>query len=639
MQFKYPELLWALFLLLIPIFIHLFQLRRFKKTPFTNVKLLQKVVAESRKSNVLKKWLLLFTRLLVFTSIIIAFAQPFLASRTALQEKETVIYLDNSFSMQAKSDEGSLLGNAIQELIKIVPEGKAFDLFTNSSEYRKVLLKDIQNDLLTIIPTPEQLNLEEIQLKAQTLFSKKENTLKNLILISDFQQRMVNYPSDTSGGVQRHFVKLSNPVVNNVSLDTAFIGKDGSENFEITAILASSNDIQRIPVSMFNNDKLIAKTSAVFENQKGEAIFTLPANEVIKGKLEITDTGLGYDNHLYLNIDEKQKPKVLAISEIPTDYLRRIYTAAEFVFSSFSLKNLNYGIMDTQNLIIVNELESLPTSLIASLSSYVANGGNLVIIPSASSTKETYNQLLSKFSLGVIQEKVSVENKITHIAFSHPLYENVFEKNVENFQYPKVSEFFKINSDFAEILGYQSGNPFLLGDNGVYLFTASIDNQNSNFKQSPLIVPTFYKMGVNSLKRPQLYYTMGSKITMDVAQKIKKDHILKVSKGEQVFIPQQQTYANKVSLTFSENPFEDGIYSISENGNVLRNISFNYPRDESELIYADIDTITSTSKQNSIASLFKELQNDDRITELWKWFITLALLFILAEMLIVKFLK
>ena len=66
MQFKYPELLWALLLLLIPIFIHLFQLRRFKKTPFTNVKVLKsRVLAESRKSNTLKKWLLLLTRLLL----------------------------------------------------------------------------------------------------------------------------------------------------------------------------------------------------------------------------------------------------------------------------------------------------------------------------------------------------------------------------------------------------------------------------------------------------------------------------------------------------------------------------------------------------------------------------------------------
>ena len=202
MQFKYPELLWALFLLLIPIFIHLFQLRRFKKTPFTNVKLLRKVVSESRKSNTLKKWLLLFTRLMVFASIIMAFTQPFFAKKSALQAKETVIYLDNSFSMQAKSEQGTLLDKAVQELIKAVPEEENFNLFTNNSEFRNIQLEDIQNDLLTISPTPDQLNLDEIQLKASNFFSKNGNSIKNLIVVSDFQKRLMSTNIDTISNFQ-----------------------------------------------------------------------------------------------------------------------------------------------------------------------------------------------------------------------------------------------------------------------------------------------------------------------------------------------------------------------------------------------------------------------------------------------------
>ena len=639
MQFKYPELLWALFLLLIPIFIHLFQLRRFKKTPFTNVKMLQKVVSESRKSNTLKKWLILFARLSAFTSIIIAFAQPFLANKTALQVKETVIYLDNSFSMQAKSDQGTILDNAIQELIRAIPEGKNFSLFTNSTEYRNVQLQDIQNDLLTISSTPDQLKLDEIQLKASSLFSKNVNSLKNLLVISDFQQRMSSQITDTISGIRRHLVKLSASTLNNVSLDSIYINKYGTENIEITALLTAPSEIQSIPVSLFNSNKLIAKTSAVFKDLKGEVSFTLSANEVINGKLEISDAEITYDNHLFFNIDEKEKPKVLSIGDTSSDYLKRIYTNSEFLFSSFSLKNLNYRDIDAQNLILLNELENIPTSLIASISSFVSEGGNLVIIPSINTNINDYNQLLTRFSLGSFIEKTSIENKITRITFSHPLYQNVFEKNIDNFQYPKVSEFFKTNSKSSSILGYQSGEPFLLGKNGVYLFTASINNQNSNFKQSPLIVPTFYKMGMNSLKRVGLYHTMGGQINLDIAKKVAKDHILKVSKDDFEFIPQQLTHANKVSLTFNENPFEDGIYTVNENGNTLKNMSFNYPRDESEFEFLDFNNLPATSKQSSIATLFQELQKDNSITELWKWFVILAVLFILIEVLIIKYLK
>ncbi|NNK18619.1 MAG: hypothetical protein HKP49_05650 [Maribacter sp.] len=639
MQFKYPELLWALFLLLIPIFIHLFRLRRFKKTPFTNVKLLQKVVSESRKSNTLKKWLLLFTRLMVFAAVIIAFTQPFFAKKSALQEKETVIYLDNSFSMQAKSDQGSLLDKAIQELIKAVPEGENFNLFTNNSEFRNIELKDIQNDLLTIVPTPDQLNLDEIQLKANNFFSKNTNAIKNLIIVSDFQKRLASGNKDAMGKVQKHLVKLSALNLENVSVDSIYVGKNGTENIELTASLSATNEIQSIPVSLYDDDKLIAKTSAVFEENKGKVSFTLSANDVVNGQVIISDSGITYDNHLYFNINEIERPNVLVIGEASSEYLRRIYPENEFLFTSFSLKNLNFRDIESQNLIILNELEKITTSLMASISSFVSNGGNLVVIPSNNIDINEYSTLLSRFSLGALLEKVSAETKITQITFSHPLYDNVFEKNIDNFDYPQVTEFFKTNSKASKILGYQNGEPFLLGTNGIYLFTASIANQNSNFKQSPLIVPTFYKMGVNSLKRPGLYHTMGGQIRMDIAQKIAKDHILRVSKDGLDFIPQQRSHANKVSLTFNENPFEDGIYDILENGNSIKKISFNYPRNESDLQFMDINNIASESQQSSIAALFQDLENDNSVTELWKWFVILAVLFILMEVLIIKYLN
>jgi hypothetical protein len=81
MQFKNPEILYFLFLLIIPILVHLFQLRRFKKQEFTNVKLLKELEVQTRKSATIKKWLLLVTRLLLLTALIFAFAQPFFKAK------------------------------------------------------------------------------------------------------------------------------------------------------------------------------------------------------------------------------------------------------------------------------------------------------------------------------------------------------------------------------------------------------------------------------------------------------------------------------------------------------------------------------------------------------------------------------
>ena len=99
MQFKHPEILYFLFLLVIPILVHLFQLRRFKKEYFTNVKFLKELAIQTRKSSKIKKWLLLATPLLLLASLILAFAQPFFKAKDSKGvTNELFIVLDNSFS-------------------------------------------------------------------------------------------------------------------------------------------------------------------------------------------------------------------------------------------------------------------------------------------------------------------------------------------------------------------------------------------------------------------------------------------------------------------------------------------------------------------------------------------------------------
>lgn len=640
MQFKYPELLWALFLLLIPIFIHLFQLRRFKKTPFTNVKMLQKVISESRRSSTIKKWLLLLTRLGMLTALIIAFAQPFFAEKSALKQKETIIYLDDSFSMQAKTDTGTLLENAIQSFVKSIPKDEQFTLFTNKKVFKNVSIQDIQNDLLRLEPTLEQLNLDEISLKANTLFRIDGETDENLVVISDFQQRMVSKTVDSSSTIQKHLIQLTSEEATNISIDSVYLSTIKSENIELTALLSSTIEVESTPVSLFNDEKLIAKTSAVFNTNKiARVSFTIPEGQPIKGKIEILDTGLPYDNLLYFNIDTKEKIKVMAIGSADSDYLKRIYSEDEFQFSSYALRNLNYGTLDVQNLIILNELETIPSSLSVSLKSFTDTGGSLVIIPSNSMGLNSYNTLSTYYYATTYLQRLNAERNITNIAFSHPLYQNVFEKNVSNFQYPKVSQYFKIKTVAPKILSFQDGNPFLVGSENIYLFTASVASGNSNFKRSPLIVPTFYNIGHNSLKLPQLYQTIGDRATVDVSFRLPKDNILTLSKKEYEFIPQQRSMTNKVTLSFHENDIAAGVYAISSNGTLLKNISFNYPREESELRFLDLEQLDSYSKERSIASFFQNMQKNSAITELWKWFIILAVLFIMVEVLIQKYYK
>ncbi|WP_034040230.1 BatA domain-containing protein [Wocania ichthyoenteri] len=641
MQFKHPELLYALFLLLIPIIVHLFQLRKFKKVAFTNVAFLKEATLKTRKSSQIKKWLILCTRLLLLAVIVFAFAQPFTSKVDALNtKKETIIYLDNSFSMQAKGNNGELLKRAVQDLINNVPENENISLFTNNVVYKNTTIKAIKNDLLQLDYTASNLTTEAIILKSNTFFNNKTNTLKNTILISDFQYNTneINIEKDSLNNL--YFVKLLPVNSNNVSVDSAYVSNTSPTQIELTVQLKQSgNSIENVPVSLFNNDNLIAKTSVEI-NDEASTTFTLPVNEIINGKLTINDTHLQFDNSLFFNINNASKINVLSINESDDSFLKRIYNATEFNYTSTSINQLNYNLLDSQHLIILNELNTIPNALISAIKAFTDQGGSLIVIPSKDITKTSYNALLLNHAI-YFNDVITTEKRITTINYSHPLYSNgVFEKQVRNFQYPKANSFYNVTSNVAsKVLSFEDNKAFLYQNQNTFIFTSALNSANSNFKNSPLIVPTLYNIAKFSFKIPQLYYTIGEENRFDVDIKLQQDDILSLVNDDINMIPKQQYFNNKVAINTSENPLISGTYSIKNRAKTIANVSYNYNRNESDLVYSNLSNLEGATVSNSITEIFDTLKSDSKINALWKWFVIFALALLLIEMLILKYFK
>ena len=88
MKLLYPEFLWALFALSIPIIIHLFNFRKFTKVYFSNIELLKEVKLETKSKSRLKHLLILLIRLLLVTFLVFAFAQPYIPVENEKQHGE-----------------------------------------------------------------------------------------------------------------------------------------------------------------------------------------------------------------------------------------------------------------------------------------------------------------------------------------------------------------------------------------------------------------------------------------------------------------------------------------------------------------------------------------------------------------------
>ncbi len=643
MQFKHPELLYALFVLILPILVHLFQLRKFKKEAFTNVAFLKKINIQTRKSNTIKKLLVMCTRMAALAMIILAFAQPFFTSSdSAIKAKETVIYLDNSFSMQAKGSAGPLLKQSIQDLIKHIPEDTQFSLITNTETIKNSTVKNIRQELLTLPYSARQLPLGAVALKAQNQFTQDPSTEKRLVLISDFQDKG-QAPLVVSEDYKSYVVQLTPAALRNTSIDSVHISDKQGNTITLTTSLSTSEKREsNIPVSLFNGDNLVAKGTASFDEALETTVnFDVQPDGIFEGRLEIEDPDLGFDNSLYFNFNSGTAAKVLSINEADDRFLARIFRQPDFDYNSALFRNFDYSTIADYNLIIVNEVQTPSVALINGLSAFAKAGGSIVIIPNEKSEPSAYNTLLSTLGRMSFTRKNTIQRLVTTINYDHPLYLNVFENRIKNFQYPQAKTSFDLNGG-DRLLSYEDGAAFLAGKGNTYVFTSALNDVNSNFKNSPLIVPTLFNVGKQSLNLPELYFTAGRDNSYDIPIALGEDAILNISNVNnetENLIPLQQSFATKVRVTTTDTPEQAGIYNVQFKDSIVQQVSYNYDRSESVLRYLNQKPQEGILYTTSISSLFDDLKVADDVQSLWKWFAIFALGFLLLEMLILKFLK
>ena len=646
MQFKHPEVLYFLLLLVIPILVHLFQLRRFKKEYFTNVQFLKELSIQTRKSATIKKWLLLLTRLLLLTFLILAFAQPFFSAKDSKKNtNEMYIILDNSYSMQAKGKKGELLRRAVQDLLEHTPEAQNFSLITNSDNYWNTDIKTIQKDLQDLKYSASAFRLDNLIAKIN---ARKSAFNKDIIVITDAVGLEKNQTKNFRKEDNVYFIIPEAEQKNNIAIDSVYI-QQTLDNFYDIGIKLSANgeDFKGIPIALYNKNKLVAKTLINFNDNGNSNIqtikFTIP-KEDFHGYVSVLDKGLAYDNTYYFSISKPSKTNVISIGDADkSNFLARIYTNDEFNYNNFPLANLDYNLLEKQDAIVLNEVKDIPQALQTTLKSFVMKGGNLVVIPAQESNVTSLNTFVANF--GALQFKTATqsEKKVTKINFNHPLFNTVFEKKIDNFQYPTTKTAFGLTSTTPSILSYDDQSPFLTSLpndlSSVYVFAAPINKANSNFQNSPLIVPTFYNMAQSSQKTGVNAMVIGENRPFIVDALLSKDEILTVKNSAESFIPVQQLLNTKVKMTFGDSPTEAGNFSVFNGANLVQNISFNYNRTESNLALANPDAASKFKEIDDVETVFNTIQTDRTDTQIWKWFVILALLFLALEVLIQKFVK
>jgi len=648
MQFKYPGIFYLLIVLIIPLIIHLFNLQKFKKIAFSNVQFLKKVKLESRKSSKIKKLIILALRIISFLALLFTFSQPYFSDKKINESIHNFIYLDNSMSLNTNDQNGNKLNEAIQEIIQFAPKKETYSLLTNDEFLSNISKEEVKIYLKKLNFSTKNSYFGD---KIRTLESKinnETNKLSKIILITDFQQFNKNKKFKfTNVNTPLYLKKPDLKKKNNISVDSIFIKTNDRKGNLISVVIKNQGEEKTdIPIALFNASNLLNKQSFSIKKDRKKTIeFPVESLEKIKGKIEITynDVFL-FDNIFYFTLDTPQKTSILTIGKKST-FLSKIFTKDDFILTNSSTDQINFNIIPSQQLIILNQLQNISDILKNSLQQFIKGGGHLLIIPANNIDISSYNTFLKIFNKGSIRKNTVDTLKITDINFEHPIFNNVFSKKVTNFQYPFVTQFYNHNFVGSTILSFQNKFSFLKEINNsyskIYFFSSPLDKKSTNFFNSPLIVPILFNIAKQSLEIDKPYYILQEQNRLEINKKINKNQLIKISNSKNSFIPQQKTSSNKISLYTNREPIEKGFYTISLEKDTLKTIAFNVSPKESLLSFQNLNNIQNKKMfaYDSVKELFTEINEKNKVQWLWRLFLAIAIVSLLLEILILKFFK
>ncbi len=413
MEFVNPSFLYGLLAIAIPIIIHLFNFRKFKKVQFTNVQFLKEVKEETQSKSKLKHLLVLLARILGITFLVLAFAQPFIPAENAgtTNTKNAVsIFIDNSFSMQAEGEFGSLLSTAKKYALEIVENHGSTDKFqltTNDFEgkHRHFFNKEEIIELIQDVEsTPQSKLLSEVIALQLSDQKELENVNRSIYYVSDFQKKTCDFESikdDSTTAI--NLVPIASKANDNLYVDSVWFESpvhqtNQTERLHIAISNTSAKEYFDIPITLsINGSQKAIGSFSISENESIDSTLTFSNSStgIMSGLVEIMDSPIQYDDHLHFSYTVADSIPVLYVFEKDTNPAIRSVLNNDPLFSPTyrSARNMDYSLLSLHKLVILESIEEFSTGLISELEKFSKNGNSIFIIPSATMNKTSYNEL------------------------------------------------------------------------------------------------------------------------------------------------------------------------------------------------------------------------------------------------------
>ena len=697
MQFLFPTFLAALAVLAIPVIIHLFYFRRFKKVYFTNVRFLKEVKEETSNRQKLRNLLVLLMRCLAIAAMVLAFAQPFipLSSGVKQGEKAVSIFVDNSFSMNSLSKDAPLLELAKQrarDIVNAYAVEDRFQILTTDFEgrdQRLVSKEDALNRIEEIRTGPASRDISKVLTRQQQALNTGKQENKIAFVISDFQTNIADMANFKDSLLEVNLVPMRAVQERNVSVDSVWFESpvqilNQPANLLVKLSNRSDEDASEIRLALRHDgsSKPVGSISIPARSSKLDTVsFNILHPGWHEAKLSLTDYPVQFDDDYYLTFHVAERINVLSVNGLqPNKYLENAFLGAKyFRLDNADARALDYSKFSNYQLIVLNELPSVSSGLATELKTFAQNGGNVLVFPSQTADLNSYNTLLQNFDAGNLGACEPTPRQASEINTQEFVFKDVFLNKSANLRLPATQGNFKIAPSRGEyILTYRDGSALLAkygqGEGALYLSAAPLNEQvNDLVRNGEIFVPMLFKMAIAGTKGRQIAYTIGRDEVLEAKHQVAAsgETIYKLqavdgtrytaSGQEQAnrepstmnrepsaeFIPEQRILGSKVLLTPGTQVRDAGWYRLHLQGDsTLGEYAFNYDRKESDLTYKNDETLAEglpknmkVLSENAEASFGQVVDEQERGIVLWRWCVIFALLFLALEVMFLRLWK
>jgi len=657
MSFVYPSFLWALSVLSIPIIIHLFNFRRTTRILFSNTRLLRQVREETTKKRKLKQYLVLASRLLFLLFLVMAFAQPFLPAAEQLSAGNSkVIYLDNTYSMTLPvEDKLRALDAAVnftREITEVFPPDMRYRLMTNdfapfSNSYKPKA--EIQDLLAQMRLSPVSRTADEITNRLGTLNDE-------VFWISDFQKSTWGGENFSFDSVRQwHLVPVvaggtSNVFVDSLYLDNPFMVRGEKNTIRVRLRNQGPRRMEGLVVKLALNGIQAATASVTLEpNSSNDISFDVTAG--LQGLnscvVSFNDFPAAFDNEFFFTLNFSRTIRVMEIKpDREITNVEKVFGNKQlFQFKSYQASNVDYSQVLTSDLVVINGVNKLDAALGATLASFRTAGGTILLVPGIQADVNSYSTALAlpplRWLAGESREELDRPD------YNNPLFENIFEERSVQMAMPAARRKLDWGQDRTAVLRFRDGSPFLSQFGKLFVLASPLAKDMTDFYNHALFVPVMYRIAAAGVKNEsRLYYFLADNIVTVLADSLYGEEPVRLA-GEQEIVPPQRKDVDKVVMELPKFSMMAGFYQVMFRLDTLDRIAFNLSREESFLECFDAaelrqrfeNRFVSVFESKSPSSFANDIRDRYLGTPLWKHALVLALLFLLAEVLLIRFLK